>query len=693
MEFDPLITVSDLSTVYGIALRKTDLVMDVDPRRFICSACQIKQEDHFGKGCGRPNFVNQLTELWKQLGLGSAPTFIVRTGGGGCHVYMHKPEDLNVYPRVPGFDAIELKTQGNYVVGAGSYHKNGTMYEIARHDASVVMDVPPKLVARIQKQATDIHETGIGESDDAANQSRFIQFLDNTHGAVEGEGGDAHTYHVACIGRDYALSADCVYDLMLEHFNDKCTPRWDDSDLRKKVDNAFEYGKSAGGHNAPEVHFAGVPTVQFEHKRRHRQIRWELDNHGNKMSTLANVVCEFQIDTHGEITPDGLKNVPNELANLIRYNAFTDTIEFTRPAPWHHEDEPVSAWGESDTTQFKLYLGDYRNLKTNVTTIDEAVQVYAQMNRYHPVRDYLTSLEWDGRPRLDTWLVRYASASDTPYTREVGKNTLIGAVQRVMNPGCKHDTVLVLEGKQGTGKSSLVSILGGHWYADIPIDPGSVKETVDTMIGLWIIEAGEMEMTRRADVAGLRAFITRTHDKVRLSYNRRSSKIARQSIIIGTYNPKPGTGYLHDTTGNRRFWPVCTGKIDLQGLRKDRDQLFAEAYSRFKTGEVNYIQNESILAAANEIQMERTSVDVWQEFIETYLLKNAAELPNPLTTESIVYGALNLSLSHMKRHETERVTEAMNACGYIKKKVYVPEIKNRIWAWVKPTKEQLLEGL
>jgi len=192
----------------------------------------------------------------------------------------------------------------------------------------------------------------------------------------------------------------------------------------------------------------------------------------------------------------------------------------------------------------------------------------------HPIREWLNSLKWDGVPRLNTWLSTYCGALESEYVNAVGRKTLMGAVARVYEPGIKFDSVLVLEGEQGTGKSTTCAILGGKWFGDAPLDIHNPKDTIEYVHSHWIIEFSEMASTRKADVNALKNFITRQEDDARPAYARVRVRFPRQSIFIGTVNPD-NIGYLSDDTGNRRFWPVLCTKFSLEKLRADRDQLFA----------------------------------------------------------------------------------------------------------------------
>lgn len=206
----------------------------------------------------------------------------------------------------------------------------------------------------------------------------------------------------------------------------------------------------------------------------------------------------------------------------------------------------------------------------------DVVSRQAWRNRFHPVRDYLAGLKWDGTCRIDEWLIN-AGAPDTIYVRAVSRLVLIAAVRRVRQPGVKFDEMPILESKQGTNKSSALRVLAvrDEWFTDdLPLD-GDTKHLIEQTGGKWLVEAGELKGMSKGDVAKLKACLSRQVDEARLAYGHKNTIAPRQFVVIGTTNETED--YLKDTTGNRRFWPVRIEQFDLARLRRDRDQLWAEA--------------------------------------------------------------------------------------------------------------------
>ena len=242
----------------------------------------------------------------------------------------------------------------------------------------------------------------------------------------------------------------------------------------------------------------------------------------------------------------------------------------------------------------------------------DAAETLAIRNAFHPIRNYLGSLQWDGSPRLDSWMSTYLGAEKTPLNSAIGRIVLIAAVRRVRSPGEKFDTILVLEGKQGVGKSTAIKILAGpENFSDQNILTLDSKAQMELLEGVWIYELCELEGLSRAETSKVRAFASRSVDHGRPAYGRFKATRPRQTVFIGTTNENQ---YLRDATGNRRFWPVKVGKIDLEGLWRDRDQLFAEA-GHWEEGGESLVLPEELWPAAQIEQDARVEDDPWMDIL------------------------------------------------------------------------------
>jgi len=303
-------------------------------------------------------------------------------------------------------------------------------------------------------------------------------------------------------------------------------------------------------------------------------------------------------------------------ANALMFDEFCQEIIVGRGLPW---DAPDAAhprpWGDADDVRCAEWLQRHE-INVPPVVVSRSVVAVARNIRVHPVRDYLSGLIWDGTARLDAWAITYLGAQDTLLNGATPSLWLISAVARIMQPGCKADHMLILEGAQGIRKSTALKVLASEpWFTDELAELGS-KDAAQQMRGVWIIEMAELDAIGQADVSRIKAFLSRTTDRYRPPYERYVVTVPRQSVFAGTVNPDT---YLRDETGNRRFWPLRCGDIDLDGLRRDRDQLWAEAVVRYRAGAQWWIEDRTLVAEAAAAQEARYQGDAWDARIERWL--------------------------------------------------------------------------
>lgn len=312
----------------------------------------------------------------------------------------------------------------------------------------------------------------------------------------------------------------------------------------------------------------------------------QLTEKGTPAQTIENVVT---ILTHDP-----------RLAGALAFNEMQQSIFKMSGTPWDMSKDP-RGWADSDDAALRRYLERVYSISSR-DKIHDGVENAAKDASFHPVRSYLDGCTWDGVPRVETLLIDYLGAEDTPYTRAVTRKTLAAAVARIYRPGCKFDYMLTLRGRQGVGKSTLVHLLARQWYSD-SFTTMQGKEAFESIQGVWIMEVGELAGMRKAEAETIKLFISKQSDRFRPAYGRRIQEFPRQCIFIGTTNESQ---FLRDATGNRRFWVVDTPNEPARDLWDELTPemvalIWGEAKQIYKAGETLYLSKE-LEAEARKIQ-------------------------------------------------------------------------------------------
>lgn len=306
------------------------------------------------------------------------------------------------------------------------------------------------------------------------------------------------------------------------------------------------------------------------------------------------------------------------LKGKIVYNEFSNRSVVIGQLPWRKKGN-MGDWNDTDDSGLREFIEKYYRISSTAKCAD-ALALSFENHSFHPIKDYLEDLSWDGVERVNTLFIDYLGAEDNSYVRTVTRKIIVAAVARIFVPGIKFDNMPVLAGPQGIGKSTIIKKLGQQWYSD-SLTTVSGKEAYEQLQGVWILEMGEMMATKKADIEATKHFLSKTEDIYRVAYGRRTSRFPRQCIFLGTTNDRE---FLRDKTGNRRFWPIDVGvkphsKNVFDDLNQyEIDQVLAEAVELWKAGEKLYLTGEEEKEAKKQ-QEEHSEESAKAGLIEEYL--------------------------------------------------------------------------
>jgi predicted P-loop ATPase len=385
-----------------------------------------------------------------------------------------------------------------------------------------------------------------------------------------------------------------------------------------------------------------------------------LSEHGKPLPIVTNALVALRRD------PD--------ISDAFAYDEMQRCVmvvqEIGQPlAPF--ESRPIT---EEDVTRLTEFLQKAGIRRIGRDTVRDAVNLRARERKFHPIREWLESLTWDGQKRVNVWLATKLGAELNAYTQAIGKMFLVSLVARIYEPGTKVDYMPVLEGPQGAMKSSACAILGGDYYSDNLPEIGEGKDVSQHLRGKWLIEIGEMHAMNRAESAQLKAFITRQVERYRPSYGRFEVTEPRQCVFIGTTNKD---AYLRDETGGRRFWPVKVGQIDIAGLAEDREQLFAEAVHLYRQGEPWWPDGNFERQHIKPEQEARFEADAWQEPIASYLATQSR-----VTVGQVAREAVFMETARIGTADSRRITGIMEYLLWKRDNDGKPDWQGKRW-WVK----------
>lgn len=614
----------------GVRLRATDLVVDVDPRNF-------------------DDGDDPLFRLKRVLKVPDAP--FVRTGGGGLHLYLRKPAEIEVVHSLPAFKGIEFQSLGRQVVAAGSVHPDtGALYALdddpLRRALVEAPEASDALLNAIRKPSGPASSSASGEItpeqlerllsklDVIAYNRRHDDWLKIMMACHHGTAGAGIEAFVAwSIGDpDYADEAEVIrrrwpslsdkpngvtLATLLKALSDAGHGAWIEEVLRAPAEEDF------AGDVPAEI---GRPAF--------------VTNRGRIEATYRNTQLAIEAGNF-DIGFDELSQ-----RAVLRAERLPWTVDIGREL----NDDTIRIIREWVMLSF--------GFEPKREDLSDVVLALATKNTFNPVVDYLDGLTWDGVARIDKLFPSYFGAKDGEYERVVGRKFMIAAVRRMRRPGAKFDTVPIVEGKQGSGKTSALRILGGEWHSDAELGRLDNKDSSGVLHGVWIMELGELTAMRKAEVDHLKAFVSRCEDRYRPPYGKTVKTYPRRCVFVGTTN---GASYLRDSTGNRRYLPVATNAIDLDALRRDRDQLWAEASVAEAAGE-NLVLPSHLWDDAAEKQGDRLVDDPWIDRLRLFIA-NSPERTR-FSSQELLEFALEVPCSRQNQHEAKRVATLMAKLGW-----------------------------
>jgi predicted P-loop ATPase len=361
------------------------------------------------------------------------------------------------------------------------------------------------------------------------------------------------------------------------------------------------------------------------------------------------------------------------LVGMFVYDEFRDEMIMTRGLPGDDRERYPTQLSDADEFNVAAFLG-MQGVEASVSAAAAGIRAVAVEHVVNPLKDWLQDIVWDGRERIDKWLATYAGAIDDEYTSTVGRKFMISAVARVMEPGCKCDTMPVFEGPQGAKKSMLLRTLAGRENFSDQIGDISNKDAQAMIQGRWIIEIPELDKFSKKETDTVKDWLARQEDRYRPPYGRNVITRPRRCVFAGTINPLLGSGYLRDQTGARRFWPIACGRIDIEAIERDRAHLWAEAVEMYAMARTWWI-DEAEAKIVVGIQEDRTDDDIWTTVVEDWL--RAA--PDMFTMSQVLKEACGVEVSRQDQRMKLRMSSILTALRCERAKAFVGGRQQRVY--------------
>lgn len=664
----------------GRRIGPSESVLDVDPRNF------AEGEDTFERLC-------------RDLGVDLSDAPRVDTGSGGFHLHMTRPPNVDLLVSLAEYPGIELKSHGFQVVAAGSVHPTtGRTYRWDPLTPTAPFQLPDAMLQRFLRPTTGEASDG-GEYSPEQVASMLAALPVSEFDSEEAWFPIMAACHHASAGAARQEFLDwCSQDPRYRGSLKKSAARWDSmragsggrkwtaatllNELRKRdlhdaipVESAQEHFALVPVELHPDLPRGEAPTAP-----RVIEGRFTEGEEGDEFRLPPqNALLEL---SKGK----ALDNINNARAAIValglepRFNLLKQTADFARRSlPWPVDYGRVLDDRVLQLMRFALCRANEETAyQPSATHLYDATMQLGYLRKYNPVLEWLDSLEWDGVSRVEHLFSRYFRTTDGAYERAVSRCFMVGAVRRMRQPGCKLDTMPILDGPQGWDKSTgLRALFSDDWFSDAQLGDMRDKDAAMNLRGTWLVEFAELDSMSRTAASTLKAFCSRAVDRYRAPYAVATSEVPRQCVFAGTVNER---GYLTDGTGNRRFWPLSVlERVDVAAILRDRAQLWAEA-NRLEADGVSQVLPQQLWAAAGKKQAEQTTDDPWVDDLRRFLLtrwsdheewlkspvEGEPEPPHPkrVLNRELLTTALGVPRERQTRQQSQRLRQAMERLGW-----------------------------
>lgn len=593
---------------YGIPIESEWLVIDVDLRK-------PEAHDSFARLSAFVDF---------------SDTFRCKTARGGWHYWFKNPTNQPIRKNVhcqskdcknkDHYHGIDFLSDGCYVVGPSSVADTGT-YTYIDGELTETREASTALLELLTKVEHTASREVISGVQTSLEFTRYKQWIDAQPPAISGENGNDYTYNILAYGFDFGLDKEDIFAACL-NWNDNCSPPWSVDELRALIANAGKYAQNAKGKAAIqfEAFTAAEPSGNFPDSLPAKYIDtkygdefYETLHPGVGLTTRGDKI---------EATSTNLRLIllSERYKGLFSYNKFRTRIALNRVPPWRGDNTNESLeMKETDWCELRVDMAIQARLEVPSYLLEDSVTAIALARSFHPICDWLSSLKWDGGSRF------HKLFGGNSYQLNVAKVFLLASIYRIFQPGYKFDHMLVIAGAQGIGKSYLVQTLGGEFTTTMQHMPTD-RKGLQELNGAWWIELPELSAVKRADINQIKAFITSTKDTYIPMYGRGGPQdFPRICVPVWTLNPTE-VGFITDDV-NRRFLIIeQKNRIDIDYIKENRDQIFAEAMELYRKGVQPHHIVETLKDQAEEIAQanKQEDYDPWGEVIENWIASTKA---------------------------------------------------------------------